>query len=163
MTSANVDYATHLPIGDVLPVPEQATNAIWLAPSSASTRGHGTILSDLRPAAVTAGITTFIWNAFRLLPLQLEIAGQMNLSAAEASSAIFIVWFVGSVTSVLLCLYYRMPIPIAWTMPGLVYLSTLGGQFSLGQIAMANLIAGVTILLLGHWRSGAASLSANAP
>lgn len=148
MIGTDVRTAAHLasPIEDA---PPAADTLHRLAAGSVGRNGSRRILADLTPAAATAGVTAFIWYAFGVLPLQLEIAGQMNLSAQETSSAIFIVWFAGAATSILLGLYYRLPLPIAWTVPGLVYLGTLEGQFSVGQIAAANLVAGVAILLLG--------------
>jgi len=111
-------------------------------------------VSDLRPAAVAAGVTTFIWYAFGALPLQLDISDQMGLSAAEASSWMFIIWFSGAATSILLGLYYRLPLPVTWTVPGLVYLGTLGGQFSFAEMAAASFAAGFAILLLGAFSVG---------
>jgi len=148
MIGTDVRTAAHLasPIEDTPPAPD-ALNRLGIG--NARRGSSRRIFADLTPAAATAGVTAFIWYAFGVLPLQLEIAGKMNLSAGEASSAIFIVWFAGAVTSILLGLYYRLPLPIAWTVPGLVYLGTLDGQFSIGQIAAANLVAGIAILLLG--------------
>jgi len=122
-----------------------STDAVALPPTPAAMP----FFSDLRPAAVTAGITTFIWYACGALPLQIEINSQMGLSGAEASSWIFIIWFSGAITSILLGLYYRLPLPVTWTVPGLVYLGTLGGSFSFAQVAAASFVAGFAILLLG--------------
>ena len=55
----------------------------------------------------------------------------------------------GAVASVILTLRYRQPIPITWTIPGLVYLSTLAGKYSFAEIVGANLMAGVLIVALG--------------
>lgn len=108
-----------------------------------------TPISDLNIAAVWAGLTAYIWYVFGTLPLHLEVMGQLNLSTTESSSWIFIIWFSGALTSILLSLRYRLPITIAWTFTGLVYLGTLSGQFTFPEIVGANLMAGVAILLLG--------------
>ena len=42
-----------------------------------------------------------------------------------------------------------MPIPITWSIPGLIYLGTLAGAFTFAEIVGANLVAGVLILVLG--------------
>ena len=55
----------------------------------------------------------------------------------------------GAVASVILTLRYRQPIPITWTIPGLVYLGTLAGKYSFAEIVGANLMAGVLIVALG--------------
>ncbi len=97
------------------------------------------LIRDFNMAALWAGLTTFVWYVFGALPLHLEVAGQLSLNAAQASTWIFIIWFTGAISSVGLSLYYRMPIPITWTIPGLIYLGTLAGQFSFAEIVGANL------------------------
>ncbi len=109
---------------------------------------------DFSMAAIWAGLTTFVWYAFGALPLHLEVAGQLGLSSTEASSWIFVIWFSGAITSIALSLYYRIPIPITWTIPGLIYLGTLAGQFTFPEIVGANLMAGIAILLLGAFGIG---------
>ena len=106
-------------------------------------------MRDFNMAAVWAGLTAFVWYGFGALPLHLEVAGQLGLSASESSSWIFVIWFSGALTSIALSLTYRLPIPITWTIPGLIYLGTLSGQFSFADLVGANLMAGVAILLLG--------------
>ncbi len=112
------------------------------------------LVRDFNMAAVWAGLTAFVWYGFGALPLHLEVAGQLGLSASEASSWIFIIWFSGAITSIVLTLYYRLPIPITWTIPGLIYLGTLSGQFTFAEIVGANLMAGIAILLLGAFGVG---------
>ncbi len=106
-------------------------------------------IDDFNMAAVWAGLTTFVWYTFGALPLHLEVAGQLGLSSAQSSSWIFVIWFSGAVTSITLSFYYRIPVPITWTIPGLIYLGTLSGQFTFAEIVGANLMAGVAILILG--------------
>jgi benzoate membrane transport protein len=62
---------------------------------------------------------------------------------------VFIVWASGAVSSIGLCLYLRQPVPITWTIPGLIYLGTLAGEFTFAEMVGANLVAGVLILVLG--------------
>ena len=106
-------------------------------------------LRDINAAALWAGVSAFIWYAFGTIPLQIAVAEQLRLEAAQASSWICIVWFSGAVSSIALSLVYRQPIPITWTIPGLVYLGTLAGQFSFAEIVGANLLAGFVIIGLG--------------
>ena len=113
------------------------------------------LVGDFNMAALWAGLTAFVWYGFGALPLHLEVAGQLGLSAQQSSSWIFIIWFGGAITSIALSLYYRLPIPITWTIPGLIYLGTLAGQFSFPELVGANLIAGVAILVLGAFGIGA--------
>lgn len=106
-------------------------------------------LRDLNAAALSAGLTGFVWYAFGAVPLLVAVARDLGLDAARSSSWLFVVWFGGGVSSVALSLWYRQPIPIASTIPGLVYLGTFSGQFSFAELVGANLVAGLLILLLG--------------
>ncbi len=58
------------------------------------------------------------------------------------------IWTSGAVASIALSLYYRLPIPITWSIPGLIYLGTLAGEFTFAEMVGANLAAGIMILVL---------------
>lgn len=104
---------------------------------------------DFPISALWAGLTASLWFASGMVPLQIAVAGQLGLTAHQSSSAIFIVWFSAALSSFVLSLRYRQPIPITWTIPGLVYLGTLAGHFSFSELAGANLMAGLVIVMLG--------------
>lgn len=107
------------------------------------------LFDDFETASVWAGVTAFIWYAFGTVPLQIAVSSQLGLDATQSSSWIFVVWFSGAVASIALSLFYRQPIPITWTIPGLVYLGTLAGQFTFAELVGANLIAGLLIVIFG--------------
>lgn len=109
----------------------------------------GTITRDINAAAVWAGVTAFVWYAFGAVPLHIAVASQLGLSAEQSSSWIFIIWTSGAVSSIALSVYYKIPVPITWSIPGLIYLGTLAGEFTFAEIAAANLVAGLLILALG--------------
>lgn len=104
---------------------------------------------DFNAAALWAGITTFVWYAFGAVPLHIAVSAQLGLSTAQTSSWIFIVWFSGAVATIAMSLYFRQPIPITWTIPGLIYLGTLADRFTFAELVGANLVAGVLLLVLG--------------
>lgn len=112
-------------------------------------------LRDFNMAAFWAGITGFVWYAFGTVPLHIAVSGQLGLTTAQSSSWMFIVWFSGAVASIALSLRYRQPIPITWTIPGLVYLGTLAGKYTIAEMIGANLMAGVLIIALGLMGVGA--------
>ena len=112
-------------------------------------------LKDFNASAFWAGITAFVWYAFGAVPLHIAVSSQLGLSTATSSSWMFIVWFSGAIASIVLSLRYRQPIPITWTIPGLVYLGTLAGQYTFAEMIGANLCAGVLIIILGALGIGA--------
>lgn len=108
-----------------------------------------TVLQDFNAASAWAGLTTFIWYAVGMVPVQVAVIGQFGLGAGQASSWIFIIWFSGAISSIALSLAYRQPIPITSTIPGLIFMGTLAGRYSVPELLGANLLAGVLIVLLG--------------
>lgn len=104
---------------------------------------------DFNLASFWAGVTAYLWYAFGALPLHLEVAGQLGLDRGTASSWIFIIWFTASLLSIGLTLKYRLPLAITWSIPGLIYLGALAGQFTFAELVGANLMAGIMILLFG--------------
>ena len=107
------------------------------------------MIRDLTGPAVWTGLTAFVWYAFGAVPLHIGVSDQLGLSISQTSSWIFIVWFSGALSSIVASLYYRQPIPITWTIPGLIYLGTLADRFTFAEIVGANLIAGLLLLTLG--------------
>jgi benzoate membrane transport protein len=103
---------------------------------------------ELDAPAACAGVTAFVWYACGGIPLQLSVAAQLGLTPAQASSAIFIVWTSGAAVSILLSLRLLQPLPVTWTIPGLVYLGTLGGRFSLPEIFGGVLVAALILVAL---------------
>lgn len=103
---------------------------------------------DLNPAAFWMGITVFFWYAFAGIPLHLAVAAQLNLSSGETASWILIVWVTSAAASIGASLFYRVPLPITWTIPGIIYLGALAGRFSYADIVGANLLAGVLMVVL---------------
>lgn len=106
------------------------------------------IARDFNAQAMWAGITAFIWYSFGAVPLHIAVASQLGLTPAQSSSWIFVIWTSGAVASIALSLYYRLPIPITWSIPGLIYLGTLAGEFTFAEMVGANLAAGIMILVL---------------
>ena len=117
------------------------------------------LADDLNAAAVWAAVTAFVWYAFGAVPLHIGVSQQLGLSTAQTSSWIFIVWFSGAVSTAAMSLYFRQPIPITWTIPGLIYLGTLGERFTFAEIVGANLVAGVLLLTLGFLGVGGRMMS----
>ena len=122
-------------------------------PVAAGPRPGGAVgagyLRDFRMAAVWTGLTACIWYGFGALPVQLEVAGQLDITPVQKTSWIFIIWFSCGIASIVLSLWSRIPVPVGWTIPGLIYLGTLAGEFTFAELAGANLVAGGAMVLLG--------------
>lgn len=84
-----------------------------------------------------------------MLPLQIAVAAELGLDPARSSGSIFIVWLTAALSTIFLSAYYRQPLPITWTIPGLIYLGTLAHQFTFAELVGANLLAGILIVVCG--------------
>jgi benzoate membrane transport protein len=118
-------------------------------------RGSGAVparrrsfLSDFTAPAGWAGLTTFLWYAVGMVPVQIAVIGQFGLDRAQVSSWMFIIWATGAVSSVVLSLAYRQPLATTSSLSALIFLGTMSGRFAFDDIAGANLMAGLLIVLL---------------
>ena len=116
--------------------------------------GLRSLIGEWNLSAFLAGLTAFMWYAFGALPLHIAVSAQLGLTTTQTANWVFIVWFSGGIWSIALSFYYRQPIPITWTIPGLIYLGTIAGQYDYSQIVGANLMAGLLFLALGLPRMG---------
>ena len=107
-----------------------------------------TILHDFSAPAAWAGLTTFIWYAVGMVPVQIAVIGQFDLDRSQVSSWMFIIWATGAVSSVVLALAYRQPLATTSSLSALIFLGTLSGRFGFDDIVGAGLLAGVLIVVL---------------
>lgn len=116
---------------------------------SPAARPSGAPWRDFNSAAFWAGITAFIFFVFGALTVQISVLQQFGISDAEQSSWITVTWLSSGLVTIPLCLYYRQPLSIGWTLPGLLYMGSLADRFTLGEFAAANLVAGLAIAAIG--------------
>jgi benzoate membrane transport protein len=91
---------------------------------------------------------------FGAIPLFLSAAQRLNLSPAETTSWFFITFMTSAVSSLVLSLVLRAPLPIGWSMPGLVFLATMHGRYTHGEMVGAILVAGLLMIALGVLGAG---------
>lgn len=106
-------------------------------------------LPDVNPANVSAGITCGLWYVFGGLPIFLGTAASLRLTPAETSSWLFITCLSGAICGVFLTLRYRQPLAVTMTIPGWVFLATVGPHYGYAAIVGANIVAGCLILVAG--------------
>jgi benzoate membrane transport protein len=101
-------------------------------------------MRELNAAAVSAGLTAFVWYACGALPLQLAVTDALGFP----SGSVFIVWASGAAASIVLALSLKQPIPITWSIPALVYLGSLAGRFSAPELAGGVLVSAFVLAAL---------------
>jgi len=147
------DTRNHM--ANVLPFRPRAAESRPYAGRHTRVRGMGavplrrrTIFDDFNQAAAWAGITTFLWYAVGMVPVQIAVIGSFGLDRAQVSSWMFIIWATGAVSSLVLSLAYKQPLATTSSLSAIIFLGTLVGHFSWPEIAGANLMAGVLVVLL---------------
>lgn len=106
------------------------------------------MLRDFSAAAGWAGLTTFLWYAVGMVPVQIAVIAQFGLDRAQVSSWMFIIWAAGAVSSAVLSYVYRQPLAITSSLSALIFLGTLSGRFGFDEIAGANFMAGLLVVIL---------------
>src|SRR5688572_14945781 len=107
------------------------------------------LFAGVNGANVAAGMTAGLFYAFGAIPVHLDSMASLQLSPQAASSWFFATFMTSAIGSLILPIRYRIPIPIGWTMPGLVFIASTGDRYTHAEIAGACLIAGVMIVALG--------------
>ncbi|MDW7673817.1 MAG: benzoate/H(+) symporter BenE family transporter [Bacillota bacterium] len=82
--------------------------------------------------------------------LILEAAANGNFTSEQTILWLFSVYFFGGLFSILMPLYYRMPIVGAHTITGVAFLVTVTSQFTYSELIGAYLFSGILMLLVGY-------------
>jgi benzoate membrane transport protein len=118
-------------------------------PASTSRHARRPRLAAINGANVAAGLTASLFYTFGAVPLFLAAAADLSLSPASSSSWFFIIFFTSGAFSIAGSLWFRQPIAIGWSIPGLVFLATNAGRYSLAEMAGAGIVAGLAMVGLG--------------
>jgi benzoate membrane transport protein len=100
-------------------------------------------------SALTYGITAWLFAVTGPFLIYVNAARQGSLSAVELNSWIFGGYFVCGFLSIILSLYYRLPLLAAITIPGGVLVATALSHLSFQEVIGAYLLAGIVITMLG--------------
>jgi len=104
---------------------------------------------SLTLSALAYGATAWLFAVTGPFLIYVNAARQGNLSAMELNSWIFGGYFVCGLLSVVLSLYYRLPLLAAITIPGGVLVATALSHLSFQEIVGAYILTGVLITALG--------------
>lgn len=107
-------------------------------------------LKDLDYRNIGAGITSGLLAITGPPALILEAASNGNYTTTQTILWMFAVYVFGGIFSILIPLYYRMPIVGAHSITGVAFLTTVTAQFTYHQLIGAYLFAGMLMLLIGY-------------
>jgi benzoate membrane transport protein len=83
------------------------------------------------------------------LPVQAAALRELGVSADQASAWFFITWLTTGAVSIGTAFYFKQPVSINLSIPALVLMVAIAGDFTLPQLLAANLTAGVLATALG--------------
>jgi benzoate membrane transport protein len=112
------------------------------------TPGARSVLADINSHNLTAGLTTAMMYTFAATPVLFEATARLGLSHQAAVSWYVATFLTSAISGLVLSIKYAMPLPVGWTIPGIVFLSTAGVGRSHGELTAAVMLAGVVMILL---------------
>lgn len=108
------------------------------------------IMRDLHYKNITAGIASALLAITGPPVIILEAASKGNFTMTQTILWMFSVYVFGGIYSILIPLYYRMPIVGAHSITGVAFLATVTTQFTYNQLIGSYVFAGLLMLLIGY-------------
>ncbi|HEX2911784.1 MAG TPA: benzoate/H(+) symporter BenE family transporter [Chloroflexia bacterium] len=104
---------------------------------------------ELTPTRVALGLTAFLFAATGPLVILLTTANSAHLPFETTVSWIFIVYFSGGISTLLLSLYYRQPVMVAWSIPGAAIVADALARYPFSDVLGAYLVLGLIVVVMG--------------
>jgi benzoate membrane transport protein len=109
-----------------------------------------TYFRDLNQKNIAAGLVSGLLAITGPPALILEAAANGNFTTTQTILWMFSVYVFGGVFSILIPLYYRMPIVGAHSITGVAFLATVTSQFSYHELIGAYIVSGLLLLCIGY-------------
>ncbi|MFM1654522.1 benzoate/H(+) symporter BenE family transporter [Brevibacillus sp. B_LB10_24] len=103
----------------------------------------------LSVASVSNGIIAWLFGVTGPLLIVLQSAAKGNVTMDVTISWIFSIYVVGGVLTLGMSLYYRQPIPVAFSIPGAVLVGSSLMQHTFAEVVGAYFITGLLVVVLG--------------
>lgn len=123
--------------------------ALWLTGLTRLREAIRDLPGTLTPTAWLAGLVAVVMAYTGPMVLVFQAAENAGLSQAQLASWIGALAIGSGVTSLALCLWYRQPIVIAWSVAGSALLVSDLARYSLAEAVGAYLLAGAAMTALG--------------
>jgi len=98
---------------------------------------------------VTAALIATVFSLSGPIILLINIANEARLSDQQTVTWLMSIYFISGALMVFLSLYYRQPIAIAFSLPGIIVIGSLMKVFSLNQMVGGYIFGGLILLFLG--------------
>ncbi len=104
--------------------------------------------SNITAAAVGTGLVATLFSTLGPGVIVMNAAKQGGLTEAQAVSWLFGIYALGGLATMFMSLRYRIPVVIAYSIPGAVMLGKLLGQFPLSEAIGAYMVVAFVTMLL---------------
>ena len=102
---------------------------------------------------VLTGLVVAIVGFFSSFPIVLQGLNGVGATGAQAASGLMFAAFAMGVAGIVLSLWYRMPIAVAWSTPGAAVLAVApAGVYAFPEAVSAFIFAGFLTVLAGLWK-----------
>lgn len=106
-------------------------------------------IRDLNVRNFAAGLVSALLAVVGPPAIMLEAAAKGNFTTSQTILWLFTCYVIGGIFSILVPLYYRMPIVGAHSITGVAFLATVAGQFSYSQLIGAYIFSAFLMLVVG--------------
>ncbi|TWI59914.1 benzoate/H(+) symporter BenE family transporter [Halalkalibacter nanhaiisediminis] len=113
-------------------------------------RGNTNPIRDLNSKNIAAGFVSGLLAMVGAPVLILAAAANGDFTMTQTIMWVFAVHVFGGILSILLPLYYRMPIVACHSITGVAFLATVTTQFTFHQLIGAYIVSGLLIFLVGY-------------
>lgn len=104
--------------------------------------------TNINAAAVGTGLVATLFSTLGPGVIVMNAAKQGGLTEAQAVSWLFGIYAIGGLATMFMSLRYRIPVVIAYTIPGAVMLGSLLSRFSLSDAIGSYFVVALVIFLL---------------
>ncbi|OPX87295.1 MAG: Inner membrane protein YdcO [Pelotomaculum sp. PtaB.Bin104] len=98
---------------------------------------------------VTAALIATVFSLSGPIILLINIANEAHLTDQQTVTWLMSIYFLSGALMVFLALYYRQPVAIAFSLPGIIVIGSLMKVFSLNQMVGGYIFGGLILLFLG--------------
>ncbi len=106
------------------------------------------LLKNLNPAGIGTGLVATLFSTMGPGMIVYTSAQQGKLTDAQSVSWLFALYAFGGIATMITALHYRMPVVIAYSIPGAVLLGTVLTRVPLNEAVGAYILVGLVTLVL---------------
>lgn len=106
------------------------------------------LLANINAAAVGTGLVATLFSTLGPGVIVMNAAKQGGLTDAQAVSWLFGIYVFGGLSTMFMALRYRIPVVIAYSIPGAVLLGKVLSQFTINEAVGAYMLVGLATFIL---------------